>query len=1155
MLTAGVAVGGGGVAQADTAPPDPSIPATVSADALPTVQVDGVVWAQAVVGNRVYAGGRFTTARPAGAAPGTNTTPRGNLLAYDITTGALVTSFAPTLNGQVLAVTPSPDGSRIYVGGEFTEANGAARYRIAAYNTSDGSLVGSFRPSLDFRVRALAVTDDTVYVGGGFSTANGNARSRLAAFRTSDGALLPWAPSADAQVFSMVMAPDRSKLVVGGSFMTVNGTAAHGMTAVDPTTGAVLPWAANTVVKNGGSDSSAINSLSADGGLVYGTGFKTGTTSGNFEGTFAADPATGKIVWLEDCHGDTYSNHPSGDAVYTVGHAHFCGNIGGFPSTEPKSHHRALAFSRAATGKVARNTVSGYSNFGGQPAPSLLTWFPEIDAGTFTGQNQGAWSVSGSGDYIVLGGEFPRVNRTAQQGLVRFAVRRIAPNDQGPRLTGSNFVPTLVSQSAGTARVSWTANWDRDNELLTYEVVRDGNTAAPVFKTTARSTFWNRPLLGFHDSGLTPGQSYRYRLRVTDPLGNTVSGDERSVVVSSTSPSSAYADAVRADGASSQWRLGESSGSVAYDTAGFADLVLGSTVSRGAAGAIADDPDRASTFDGTSTGTAGTTHAVPAPNTFSTEAWFRTTSTAGGKITGFGDASTGLSKNYDRHVYMDGTGRVSFGLNPGSKKVLTSAGSYNDGEWHHVVATLGSGGSALYLDGVLVGSNSSVTSGQSIPAGYWRVGGDNLNNWPASSGRYFAGTIDEVAVYPTALTATQVQKHFTTSGPSTADANAAPAAAFTAATSGLTASVDASTSKDSDGTITSYSWSFGDGTSGTGVKASRTYAAAGTYTVRLTVTDDKGATATASKNVTVEAPTVNAAPVASFTSTVSGLTASVDASGSSDDGSISSYAWDFGDGTKGTGVKAQRTYAAAGTYTVTLTVTDDQGLTGTTKASVTVQSTTTTQPFAADAFSRTVSGGWGSADTGGAWTIGGSAANTSVASGTGRTTMASAGAQLTAFLNDTSASDTDLRLAVALDKAATGGGTYLSVIGRKVGTSGDYRAKLRFQDTGAVALSLVRKVSSTQTTLASATLAGVTYSPGQVLHVRLRVVGTGTTSLAVKVWPAGAAEPTSWQLSATDSTTALQSAGSLGIESYLSGSSTNAPVTALYDALDARPSS
>ena len=62
---------------------------TVSADALPTVQVNGVVWDQAVVGNTVYAVGQFSTARPAGSAPGQNEVPRSNALAYDISTGEL----------------------------------------------------------------------------------------------------------------------------------------------------------------------------------------------------------------------------------------------------------------------------------------------------------------------------------------------------------------------------------------------------------------------------------------------------------------------------------------------------------------------------------------------------------------------------------------------------------------------------------------------------------------------------------------------------------------------------------------------------------------------------------------------------------------------------------------------------------------------------------------------------------------------------------------------------------------------------------------------------------------------------------------------------------------------------------------------------------
>jgi hypothetical protein len=87
-------------AAADTAPVPPETTETVSADALPTVQVNGVVWDQVVVGNRVYATGQFTQARPAGAAAGTNQTARSHILAYDLTTGALITSWAPTLNAR-----------------------------------------------------------------------------------------------------------------------------------------------------------------------------------------------------------------------------------------------------------------------------------------------------------------------------------------------------------------------------------------------------------------------------------------------------------------------------------------------------------------------------------------------------------------------------------------------------------------------------------------------------------------------------------------------------------------------------------------------------------------------------------------------------------------------------------------------------------------------------------------------------------------------------------------------------------------------------------------------------------------------------------------------------------------------------------------------
>jgi subtilisin family serine protease len=160
-------------------------------------------------------------------------------------------------------------------------------------------------------------------------------------------------------------------------------------------------------------------------------------------------------------------------------------------------------------------------------------------------------------------------------------------------------------------------------------------------------------------------------------------------------------------------------------------------------------------------------------------------------------------------------------------------------------------------------------------------------------------------------------------------ANVAPNASFGSSCTDLSCSFNASTSSDSDGSITNYSWSFG----GSGVNATNTFASAGTYSVTLTVTDDDGATDTSTSSVTVTAPPVNVAPTASFTSNCTDLTCSFNASGSSDsDGSIANYSWSFG----GSGVNASNTFASAGTYSVTLTVTDDDGATDTSTSSVTV---------------------------------------------------------------------------------------------------------------------------------------------------------------------------------------------------------------------------
>ena len=169
--------------------------------------------------------------------------------------------------------------------------------------------------------------------------------------------------------------------------------------------------------------------------------------------------------------------------------------------------------------------------------------------------------------------------------------------------------------------------------------------------------------------------------------------------------------------------------------------------------------------------------------------------------------------------------------------------------------------------------------------------------------------------------------------------NVAPAASFTTSPdTGIAPAQIAftSTSTDSDGSITSTQWDFGDGTSASGVSVSHTFTTAGTYTVSLTVTDNEGAASQTSSQIVIAA---NRLPTASIDidreTGFAPLEINFSGTGSTDeDGSVTDYAWDFGDGVTAGGETVTHIYENAGTYTVTLTVTDDKGGTDTVTAQV-----------------------------------------------------------------------------------------------------------------------------------------------------------------------------------------------------------------------------
>ncbi|MFC4449091.1 PKD domain-containing protein [Halorussus aquaticus] len=235
---------------------------------------------------------------------------------------------------------------------------------------------------------------------------------------------------------------------------------------------------------------------------------------------------------------------------------------------------------------------------------------------------------------------------------------------------------------------------------------------------------------------------------------------------------------------------------------------------------------------------------------------------------------------------------------------------------------------------------SSDTDG-SVTSYQWEFGGQDTDYGETAShtfersGLYsveLTVTDDEGATDRTSVTVSVED----TTDPPTASLSCSP----TEVTAGERVECTASGSSDPDGDISTFDWTFGDGTSDSGEYVGHTFDEAGTYTVELDVSDETGATDTATETIRVESATEP--PSASLSCTPTRVTAGerveCTASGSSDpNGDISTYDWTFGDGTGDTGTYASHTFDEAGTYTVELDVADETGATDTVSETIRVE--------------------------------------------------------------------------------------------------------------------------------------------------------------------------------------------------------------------------
>jgi fibronectin type 3 domain-containing protein len=741
----------------------------LSASTSSSWQANATVWKMAYGAGDIWMVGDFTSLRPPGAALGTGEQPANYFAALRASTGAPdpAVNDTHTFTGQPSGTLPlrtgavavSPNGSTVYVGGSFTTVDGQSRNHIAAFSTTTGALL-PWNPGVGGVVKAIGVSPDnnTVYIGGAFGkVGKTTVGPNVAAISASTGLALSWGPNlpgVDNTVDALGVSADGSQVVIGGYFSHADGLtqSADGKTiynkaaiiggVTSSTPGALEPMPADVQAVPPGTDSAPVNGCYSDvkdivisGGAAYIA--NEGTGGGCFDGTWAVNLNDGSLKWVNNCLGATQTLAVVGPFLYKGSHIHNCQwtNTNNDPDNFPQ------VTNRHASSEYLTNGFLG-------------PWYPDVNAGP----NLGPRAMATDGSQLYMGGDFTTVNHIGQQSIARFTTNNDYP-------TPKPATPIAVPGGSGSVNVFAQAPVDLDDPDLTMELFRDGGSTA-VATVNVHSLFWRQPVVGFTDSGLTPGTKHTYQVdafETNDPGATHSPKSAASPQVTVNATSGSYASAVQSQNPVGYWRFGEPSGVIAADSSPALDGgSYNGGVTLGQAGGILGDSNTAAKFDG-STGYFSSSQQVPSPTTFSVDAWFKTTTTSGGKIIGFGDSQTGDSSNYDKHIYMTNSGQLIFGAWNGHADIIQTSKSYNNGAWHEVIGTQGPSGMTLYVDGVKVGGNSATTN-QSYP-GYWRVGEDNLNGWPNQpSSNYFAGTIDDVSVYNTALTPSQVGIQYTAAG-------------------------------------------------------------------------------------------------------------------------------------------------------------------------------------------------------------------------------------------------------------------------------------------------------------------------------------------------------------------------------------------------------
>ena len=409
------------------------------------------------VGGTVYVGGAFTNLVPPAGSAAAGVT-RNRLAAFDVAGGSLL-PWNPDANGTVRALAVSADGTKLYVGGDFTKIGGVSAPKIAMLDRATGQVVKTFKSNVKGRVFSIALSGSRLFVGGDFDQVKGPggvlvARNKVAALDAASGAVLDWTPpplgpgrymgqtgvpTPDAPpgyAYAVAVPADGSRVYVGGNFLDLGGQG--GMVVLDGATGAALPqqWTVERPVFD-------LAVWPGDGTTVFAA---TGGPGGRI---FAFRPSVPtRPLWKAAVDGDAMGVAASKTTVFLVGHYDFI-------IPKKSSCHQYCPEGTERRHLTAFDAATGL----------LDPWNPKADTPT------GPYTVAVGDDHVFVGGEFNRINGAPHPGYAQFAMASSMP----PATSTSTTATTVQPQSPTT----------------TSQPVPTTTTTLPPTTTTTTRPWWD----------------------------------------------------------------------------------------------------------------------------------------------------------------------------------------------------------------------------------------------------------------------------------------------------------------------------------------------------------------------------------------------------------------------------------------------------------------------------------------------------------------------------------------------------------------------------------------------------------------------------------------------------------------------------------------